>query len=168
MQAGSVVMANATVSTRRRAPARRGLLAQALERAGKIGADAKADATAWSLPQALAHCAQSIEYSMAAFPRARSRVFQAIFGRAIMRRFLRRGVMFHNRASAIPGAPAIPPSVTRAEAFERLKRAVADFQAYDGALAPHFAYGPTTKAEYEALHAMHLADHLTAFEAPRG
>ncbi len=141
------------------------MLAQAVERAEKIDVDAKAPATAWSLPQTLVHCAQSIEYSIAGFPRARSRIFQIVFGHAIKRRFLRRGVMFHNRAAVLPGAPAIPPSVTRAEAFERLKRAVADFQAYDGALAPHFAYGPTTKAEYEALHAMHLADHLPAFEA---
>ena len=131
-------MANAAVSARRRPPTPRGLLAQAVERAEKIEADAKAHATAWSLPQTIVHCAQSIEYSIAGFPRGRSRIFQAVLGRAVKRRFLRRGVMFHNRAAPIPGAPAIPSSVTRAEVFERLKRAVADFQAHSGTLAPHF------------------------------
>ena len=74
--------------------------------------------------------------------------------------------MFHNRAASIPGAPPMASGVTRAEAIARLRRAIASFESYDGPCAPHFTYGPTTKAEYEALHAMHLIDHLTAFDRP--
>ena len=157
----------AAPEVRSRRPAnRRGLLAQALEQAEKCGGDTAASATGWSLPQALSHCAQSIEFSITGFPRSRSRIFQTMLGRAFKRRFLRRGVMFHNRAASIPGAPPAAPGVTRAEAIARLRRAVASFESYDGPCAPHFAYGPTTKAEYEALHAMHLIDHLTAFDRP--
>jgi hypothetical protein len=145
---------------------RRGVLALALEQAEKCDFNAKESATGWSLPQALAHCAQSIEFSITGFPRSRSRIFQRVFGRAFKRRFLRRGVMLHNRAASIPGAPSVAFGVTRAEAIARLRRAVASFESYDGPCAPHFAYGPTTKAEYEALHAMHLTDHLTAFDRP--
>jgi Protein of unknown function (DUF1569) len=154
----------AGVEVRRRALMRRGTLAQALERAERCDPDATASATGWTLPQTLAHCAQAIEFSITGFPRARSRVFQTVLGRAIKRRFLRRGVMVHNRAAALPSAPPISPDVTRAAAFERLRRAIADFEAFPGPYAPHFAYGPASKAEYEALHAMHLTDHLTAFE----
>ena len=32
--------------------------------------------------------------------------------------------------------------------------------AHEGALAPHFAYGVVTKAEYDRLHALHVANHL--------
>ena len=158
------MIAASEVRARRPIASRHGVLAQALERAEKCEFDAKEAATGWSLPQALAHCAQAIEFSIAGFPRSRGRIFQALLGRPIKRRFLRRGVMFHNRAASIPLAPPIPPSVTRAEALARLRRAIDDFQAYSGPCAPHFTYGPTTKAEYEALHAMHLADHLTAFD----
>ena len=37
------------------------------------------------------------------------------------------------------------------------------FATFEGELAPHFAYGRVTKADYEALHAMHLANHLSQF-----
>jgi uncharacterized protein DUF1569 len=160
------VIAASEVRARRTVVSRHGVLAQALERAEKCEFDAKESATGWSLPQALSHCAQAIEFTIAGFPRSRSRIFQAVFGRAIKRRFLRRGVMFHNRAASTPSAAPIPPDVTRAEALTRLRRAIDDFEAYSGPCAPHFTYGPTTKAEYEALHAMHLTDHLTAFDRP--
>jgi Protein of unknown function (DUF1569) len=160
------LIAAAEVRARRPAPSRAGLLAQALERAEKCEFEAREPATGWSLPQALAHCAQSIELSLTGYPRARGRLFQRVFGRAIKRRFLRRGVMVHNRAASIPGAPAIAPGVTRSEALARLRRAIAEFEAHDGPCAPHFTYGPTTKVEYEAFHAMHLIDHLTAFDRP--
>jgi uncharacterized protein DUF1569 len=165
--AGGVVIASSEVRSRRRpAASPRGVLAQALAQAERCELDAKSPATGWSLPLALAHCAQAIELSIAGFPRSRSRVFQSVLGRAIKRRFLRRGVMLHNRVAAIPGAPALAPGITRAEALGRLRRAIAAFEAHDGPCAPHFTYGPTTKAEYEALHAMHLTDHLTAFDRP--
>ena len=102
---------------------------------------------------------------MAGFPRPRGRIFQSVLGRAIKRRFLRRGVMFHNRAAAIPGAP--PVGSERHEEPRRSRACGAPsptFEAYDGPCAPHYTYGPTSKAEYEALHAMHLVDHLTAFD----
>jgi len=158
------VIAAPEVRARRPVANKRGLLAQALERAEKCEFDARESATGWSLPQALAHCAQALEFTIAGFPRSRGRVFQRVLGRAIKRRFLRRGVMLHNRAASIPGAPPIAADVTRAEALARLRRAIGAFEAYDGPCAPHFTYGPTTKAEYEALHAMHLTDHLTAFD----
>ncbi len=138
-----------------------GPLALALERAE--GCQGGANVDGWSLPQALAHCAQAIEFSMAGFPRPRGRIFQASVGRAVKRRFLRRGVMVHNREAAIPGAPPVPPTLTLADARARLRRAVEAFEVFEGELAPHFAYGPTTRGEYEELHALHIANHLSAF-----
>ena len=121
-QAVSVIASSEVRSRRRPVASPRGVLAQALAQAEKCELDAKAPVTGWPLPLALAHCAQAIELSIAGFPRSRSRVFQSVLGRAIKRRFLRRGVMLHNRVAAIPGAPPLAPGVTRAEALARLRR----------------------------------------------
>lgn len=116
----------------------------------------------WTLPQVLVHCAQSIEYSLEGYPRPRSALFRATIGRIAKRKFLSQGYMSHGLDAAIPGAPALESPNLRA-ALERLRRAIARFEAAEpSALKPHLAYGPCDKREYEALHAMHLADHLAA------
>jgi hypothetical protein len=143
----------------------RSALVQALERAGRC-AD-RPSAPGWSLAQVLMHCAQAIEYSMAGFPRPRSRLVQVTIGRAVKVRFLRRGAMIHNRQAPIPGAPRLPEGLSRDEGLARLDHAVRAFEAYEGPLAPHFTYGPATREEYEALHAMHIADHLSVFDEAR-
>ena len=114
----------------------------------------------WPLPVALAHCAQSIELSMIGYPVMRSALFRATLGRLAKRRFLARGVMSHDRAAPIPGAPAVKDE-SLSPALGRLRGAIAAFQAFHGELAPHLAYGKCTKVEYERLHAMHVADHLS-------
>ena len=114
----------------------------------------------WSLGQVLAHCAQSIDYSIDGYPSARSALFRATVGRLAMRAFLRRGYLSHDVVAPIPGAPSLEP-LSAAEGFSRLRAALARFAAFEGELAPHFAYGRVNKAEYDALHAMHLADHLS-------
>ena len=112
------------------------------------------------VPRALAHCAQSIEYSMTGYPKLRAWPIRALIGPLVKRRFLSKGKMSHDLAAPIAGAPQIDPSVTLAEAAARLRKAIAAFRGFEGALQPHLAYGRCTKTEYEALHAMHVADHL--------
>ena len=45
-----------------------------------------------------------------------------------------------------------------------LRRAVQAFAHHAGPLHPHFAYGALSKVQYEQAHAMHLANHLSAFD----
>lgn len=113
------------------------------------------------LARALVHCAQSIEYSLVGYPALRSPVFRATVGKLAKRAFLRRGRMKHDTGAPIPGAPA-PQPVPVPEAAARLRRAIEAFRGHDGPLAPHLAYGACTRAEYDALHALHVADHLAA------
>ena len=113
--------------------------------------------------QALVHCAQSIEYSMSGYPRLRSAFFRATVGPLVKRKFLRAGSMAHDLAAPIAGAPAVPADADLASSLARLRAAIAAFRAFDGALLPHLAYGPCSKSEYEALHSMHVADHLRAW-----
>lgn len=113
----------------------------------------------WTLAHTLEHCAQSIEYSLSGYPALRSGLFRATVGRIAKRKFLSAGRMRHDLAAPVPGAPALASS-DAAVAEARLRAAIAAFQAHEGAFADHLAYGPCSKAEYEALHVMHVADHL--------
>jgi len=116
----------------------------------------------WTLAQALAHCAQSIEYSIAGYPRLRSGLFRATIGPIVKRKFLRAGRMSHDIAAPVAGAPELPATLTFAAARDRLRAAIGAFRAHPGPFAPHLAYGPCTKEEYAALHLMPLDDHLRA------
>ncbi|HZS42229.1 MAG TPA: DUF1569 domain-containing protein [Polyangia bacterium] len=116
----------------------------------------------WTAAQVLIHCAQSIEYSLSGFPRNKSRLFQSVLGRLALGKFLRQGYMRHNLKAPIPGAP-LPEAIDPEAARNRLLKAIADFQAHDGAFAPHFAYGPVEKSRYDRVQAMHIADHLASF-----
>jgi hypothetical protein len=120
----------------------------------------------WTLPQVVAHCAQSIELSLSGFPHLRSALFRATAGRLAARTFLRRGYLHHDLQAPIPGAPPLPSDLTLEAAVTLLQSAVGQFRAHRGPLAPHFAYGSVSRADYEKLHAMHAADHLAAVTAP--
>jgi hypothetical protein len=120
--------------------------------------------TAWNWAQTLTHLAQSIEYAMTGYPQARSALFQRTVGAGAFGLFAWRGRMSHPLDDPIPGAPALDLDTDAASALARLQGAVQAFQAHSGPLQPHFAYGALDKAEYEQAHAMHLANHLWAFD----
>src|SRR5207253_2861958 len=69
---------------------------------------------AWAIPQAIEHCAQSIEYSIRGYPRNKPWLFRALIGPIVKRRFLARGRMGHALDAAIPGAPALTPGISHA------------------------------------------------------
>ena len=118
----------------------------------------------WNWAQTLVHCAQSIEFSMAGFPRPKSELFQRTAGAAAFGVFSWRGRMTHDLADPIPGAPTLEAQADPAQSLERLQMSIADFQRWSGPLHPHFAYGVLNKKEYELAHAMHLANHLSGFQ----
>jgi hypothetical protein len=117
---------------------------------------------AWDMHQALVHCAQGIEFSLQGYPRMRAALFRVTIGRVVLARFLRRGAMSHDRTAPIPGAPSIPSGGSVAEGVSRLRAAIEAFRAHAGPHAPHFVYGSLTHAQYDAIHAMHIEDHLRA------
>jgi hypothetical protein len=116
----------------------------------------------WSVAQVLAHCAQSIEYSLIGFPLAKPGWFQATVGKLVLGKFLRQGYMSHDLTAAIPGAPPPHEGDPRA-ALDRLIAAIDKFEAHDGPFAPHFAYGSVDKTRYGRVQAMHIAQHLESF-----
>ena len=119
----------------------------------------------WSWAQTLAHCAQSIEYSMTGFPQSKSALFQRTVGAAAIGVFAWRGRMTHDLADPIPGAPALDAQLDPAQALERLRASILSFRNWSGPLQPHFAYGALDKKAFELAHAMHIANHLSAFRS---
>jgi hypothetical protein len=119
----------------------------------------------WTWAQTLEHCAQSIEYSMGGFPESKSRLFQSTIGVAALGVFSWRGRMTHDLAEPIPGAPSLTVASVPEVALARLRASIASFRKWSNPLQPHFAYGALDKKAYELAHAMHLANHLSQFNA---
>lgn len=117
----------------------------------------------WNAAQVLTHLAQSIEHSMTGYPQPRSRLFQATLGAAAFAVFDARGRMSHGLDEPIPGAAPLDGSAHPSAALARLLKAISDFERWLGPLQPHFAYGELPRPAYERAHALHLADHLSAW-----
>jgi hypothetical protein len=111
---------------------------------------------------AMAHCAQSIECSIDGYPKPAAWPVRALIGPMVLKKFLKQGFMRHDTTAPVPGVVAPDQRLPTAEGVARLEAAIARFRAHQGALAPHFAYGQVSKAAYEAVHAMHAANHLDA------
>jgi hypothetical protein len=118
----------------------------------------------WTWSKTLLHCAQSIEYSLTGYPEARSALFQHTAGAIAFSFFKSRGRMQHNLLEAIPGAASLDANAASTVALAALRKAIDTFEKHAGPLQPHFAYGALSKAEYEQAHAMHIANHLSAFD----
>jgi hypothetical protein len=115
----------------------------------------------WNVAQFLNHAAQSVEYSIGGFPQLKPAWFRRSIGPAAFAFFESRGAMSHSLSEPIPGAPALPADADLPAAMARCLKALDDFEAHTGALAPHFAYGTLDKAQYTRAHLMHLANHWT-------
>ena len=85
----------------------------------------------------------------------------------LLRKYLRQGFMTHDVNAPIPLAPAISPTLPFEEGVAKVRGAMERFRVHVGPLAPHFAFGDISREEYERLHAMHLADHLSSSAANR-
>ncbi|MFK7886336.1 MAG: DUF1569 domain-containing protein [Gammaproteobacteria bacterium] len=121
---------------------------------------------AWSAFKVFEHLAQSVEMSIHGYPEHKSALFQRTAGAAAFAVFRKRGQMRHGLDEPIPGAPGIESDGDVASAMARLRTALLDFEAYQGTLAPHFAYGQLSREQYAIAHALHLDNHLLEFTTP--
>ncbi len=121
----------------------------------------------WDVAQICNHCAQSVEYSMLGFPEHKSEIFKQTVGTLAFSLFAAKGSMHHSLSEPIPGALRLPANQPIDSALARLKKSLMDFQMYQGQLAPHFAYGELSKADYVKAHVMHLNQHLSQISLSR-
>ena len=118
--------------------------------------------TNWNLAQILNHCAQSIEFSMVGYPELKSVIFRKTVGKIAISVFLNRGYMNHGLNDEIAGAPKLSGDANLEEAFGRLYKSIEAFKNFSGELKPHLAYDSLSKEDYEAAHAIHIANHLSS------
>lgn len=131
------------------------------------GAVALSAAASWSWSKTLLHCAQSIDYSMSGYPEAKPALFRYTAGVAGFSYFKSRGRMSHNLLEAIPGAAMLDANAATGLAMATLRKSIDRFLQFSGVLAPHFAYGQLSKADYELAHAMHIANHVSGFDVSK-
>ena len=115
----------------------------------------------WSVSMIFQHLAQSIRYSRLGYPQAKSVLFQYTAGAAALNVFTATGNMTHPLDEVIPGAPALIAEVPNDVAMAELIAEIGQFIAWQGELAPHFAYGNLTKAQYYNAHYLHIQNHLS-------
>ena len=113
----------------------------------------------WPCSQVLAHCAQSIEFSLHGFPLPKPAWFRATVGPVAFSVFDLMGSMRHSLTEAIPGAPDLSDA-SWPQVLERLETALTDFERHRGAFMPHFAYGKLDRGDYERAHLMHFSQHM--------
>ena len=118
----------------------------------------------WDLAKILIHCAQSVDYSIQGYPLHKSDLFKSTVGRLAFSMFEAKKKMTHGLNQAIPGAPKIAGNQSLSDAQQRLEKSLLDFKHYQGKLAPHFAYGELSKAQYSLAHVMHFNNHWSEVE----
>ena len=128
-----------------------------LERARQVQSTSE-----WTMPAVLEHMAQSVDMSIDGFPQPKSALFQSTLGAAAFAVFRWRGRMRHGLTEPIPGAPALPQGSDWKPGVVRLRTAVQRFQGHTGPLAPHFAYGALSRADFALAHTLHIANHQDA------
>lgn len=118
----------------------------------------------WNVSQIFQHCAQSIRYSIYGYPEHYSTLFKNTVGKLALNTFAAKGTMHHPLDEVIPGAPALAADVPKDVSLRELMFELQQFINWQGDLAPHFAYGSLTKAQYYSAHYLHLQSHLQEIE----
>ncbi|MCB1176729.1 MAG: DUF1569 domain-containing protein [Leptospiraceae bacterium] len=122
----------------------------------------------WDINQIFEHMAQSIEYSLSGYPDNKPYIIRKTIGRIVLSKFLGQGYMSHDLNSPIPGAPTLNKNPDFKPGISRLKNAIYSFINYTGEPKIHFVYDSVSKKEYDKIHAMHIANHLSALDIKFG
>ena len=112
----------------------------------------------WSYYQILNHCAGALEGTMKGLKREFSWWKRYVAGPLAAQKVMAQGF--------IPaGVQSSSPQTERVEgdekiALSRLRKAMDDFQKFEGKFSEHPRFGPLNKRQWLHFHAMHLANHL--------
>ncbi len=127
----------------------------------RLPADKLTSSGHWNVSEVMQHLAQSIRYSRLGYPVAKSAIFRYTLGSAALNVFSATGSMSHPLDEPIPAAPPLVSSVPNDVALAELISEIDLFISWQGELAPHFAYGRLTKAQYYSAHYLHIQNHLS-------
>lgn len=116
----------------------------------------------WSFSQILNHIAEAIEQSMSKYPMLLPAVIRKTLGQWSFSRMTRRGFMAKGIFN--PNAPRKFAEGDSQAAMKRLRKALKTFREYNGSMAVHPLYDQLKKSDFEKLHTMHIANHLSYVE----
>ncbi len=114
----------------------------------------------WNVSQIFQHLTQSVRGSYQGYPQQRSWWFQHSIGPLALQGFKAAGAMRHPLDEVIPGMPDLDAALDPQVALAALLQALDEFTAAS-TLAPHFAYGVLSHADFQAAHQLHIRQHLT-------
>ena len=114
----------------------------------------------WNVSQIFQHLTQSVRGSYQGYPQQRSWWFQHSIGPMALQGFKAAGAMRHPLDEVIPGMPDLDAALDPQVALAALLQALDEFTAAS-TLAPHFAYGVLSHADFQAAHQLHIRQHLT-------
>jgi len=118
----------------------------------------------WSLGQICAHLAASFDGSMDGFHYSRHRT----------KRFLiAKPMLWYTYLFGIPEQYQVDPGIEPHEevpvdvGVDRLTRAITRYEAFSGRLMPHPLFGRMSRSQWDRVHGIHCAHHLS-FVRPAG
>ncbi|ALZ77378.1 DUF1569 domain-containing protein [Rheinheimera sp. F8] len=114
----------------------------------------------WNVSQIFQHLTQSVRGSYQGYPQQRSWWFQHSIGPLALQGFKAAGAMRHPLDEAIPGTADLDAMLDPQVALATLLQALDEFAAAT-TLAPHFAYGTLSHADFQAAHQLHIRQHLS-------
>jgi hypothetical protein len=112
----------------------------------------------WTLAQICRHLADTLHGSMTGFDLRNHR-----FKRLLLRRWLWRYTLRWGIPEGYTVDPALNPPVQLelGRELERLERAVVRYHEHTGALQPHPLFGTLSREDWDRLHRLHAAHHLS-------
>lgn len=114
----------------------------------------------WNVSQIFQHLTQSVRGSYQGYPQQRNWWFQHSIGPLALQGFKAAGAMRHPLDEAIPGMADLDAMLDPQVALATLLQALDEFAAAT-TLAPHFAYGTLSHADFQAAHQLHIRQHLS-------
>ncbi len=119
----------------------------------------------WSLGQICSHLTGTFQSSIEGFPIKMPWLMRATIGKVVKKKILASGKM--DEGIKIPERFLPKPGLDdRAEA-EALRAALRLYAAHTGPVANHPMFGPMSRTEWDRLHCIHCAHHLS-FAHPNG
>ncbi len=113
----------------------------------------------WNYFQILTHCATSLEGTMKGVKREMSWWRRHVSGPLGARKVMSQGFIPAG-VNAVMNPTFEKLEGDEKEALARLRKAMEDFEKFEGVLSEHPRFGPLKKKKWVHFHAMHLANHL--------
>jgi hypothetical protein len=113
----------------------------------------------WSLGQICRHLADSFDGSVNGFGVRRHWLMRTVFGRVAIRRVFATGRI--DAGFTVTERLNPPESAPLDESVARLAAALDRYRSHDGSMGIHPFFGRLSRAEWDRLHVIHSAHHLS-------